>query len=930
LFLLSFGMALSLTVPARAAAPRQDDAKKEEQARGGGAQTSLIEVPPGALSHVRRATVAGVGSSGLISEIEPNDTFGTAQAVPSATRVRGTLHRTPFVAGSPDEDFYSFTAGAGDHVFAATMTGGSGGSTDTVLDILGLDGTTVLESDDEDGTVGGSASNIAGLVLPAAGTYFVRVRQFSVASLTGTIRPYDLYVRVVSGAPTPEAEPNDNGQTPNPLPANGYVSGVIQVAADNDTFSLSANAGDTIVAIMDVDPERDAPEWNGRMGIAAFNNFILVANGSGVGGAFDDANPSEALMMTVRNTGNYFIYVDEPAAGGAANFTYHLAVFVIPATPRTCTNYPGTGGPITDLASTDFTLNVPGADVIDYVKLNLAATNTPPNQAGDFDITLLAPDGNEVFMTDDLASPANAPAPQFNTTLEDEGAIPVGVFGIGSGAIFMPELQGRMEYFRGMQAQGTWTLRIRDDLTGGTGVVDSWSLDVCTRPRPACVVPGPVEIPVFATDFETGDGGFTHAGTQDEWERGLPTFAPLTTAHSGTNAWKTDLDNTYDASANMDLQSPPLNLTALTGRITLTWWQKFQMESANFDNYWVEVRNVGVPASAQRFFLWNGATMTRGLGSPIVTVNQSAGWAQMQADISSFAGSTVEVRFHVDTDTTVQFAGVAIDDVSVTACTVVSGEGIANLAITKTDGQATYFPGEQLTYTIVATNGGPDPVLGANVEDTLPAGLTGVTWTCTASGGSSCANATGSGNIDELVDLIPSGTATFVVVGTVALGTTGDLVNTATVTVPAGWTDPDTANNTATDTDTFVPSAATSYFTVTPCRLMDTRAGAAAPIGGPALSGGVDRTITVPPNCGIPATALAISLNITAVSPTADGNIRFYPAGTPFPTVSMLNFSAGQTRGNNGIASLGAGGMLTIRLNAGTSDCLIDVNGYFE
>src|SRR4029450_3041359 len=111
-------------------------------------------------------------------------------------------------------------------------------------------------------------------------------------------------------------------------------------------------------------------------------------------------------------------------------------------------------------------------------------------------------------------------------------------FGIASTLNFMPELQGRMEYFKGMQAQGTWTLRIRDDVTNAPGTLNSWSLEVCGSQRPACVIPGPAETPGFSTDFEAGDGGFTHTGTADEWERGLPAFGTITTAHSGVNAWK--------------------------------------------------------------------------------------------------------------------------------------------------------------------------------------------------------------------------------------------------------------------------------------------------------------------------------------------------------------------------------------------------------
>lgn len=171
-------------------------------------------------------------------------------------------------------DVYSFTAGADYRVYAATMTGFRGGSADTLRDTIASDGTTVLEADD-DGAIG-SASNIAGTVLATAGTYYVRVRQFKTTSLFGPIRPYDFYVRVLSGSPTPEMEPNDKGAPQAPTP-NGWVSSVIGPAtAEKDTFAITVNAGDTIVAIGDVDPARDVPEWNVIGGIGVFTGSFII------------------------------------------------------------------------------------------------------------------------------------------------------------------------------------------------------------------------------------------------------------------------------------------------------------------------------------------------------------------------------------------------------------------------------------------------------------------------------------------------------------------------------------------------------------------------------------------------------------------------------------------------------------------------------
>ncbi len=49
---------------------------------------------------------------------------------------------------------------------------------------------------------------------------------------------------------------------------------------------------------------------------------------------------------------------------------------------------------------------------------------------------------------------------------------------------------------------------------------------------------------------------------------------------------------------------------------------------------------------------------------------------------------------------------------------------------------------------------------------------------------------------------LTSGVATFTVTATISGSATGNVVNTATATVPAGTTDPTPGNNTATDTDT--------------------------------------------------------------------------------------------------------------------------------
>jgi uncharacterized repeat protein (TIGR01451 family) len=248
---------------------------------------------------------------------------------------------------------------------------------------------------------------------------------------------------------------------------------------------------------------------------------------------------------------------------------------------------------------------------------------------------------------------------------------------------------------------------------------------------------------------------------------------------------------------------------------------------------------------------------------------------------------------------------------------------LGDLSITKRD-DGSARPGQSLVYTLVAQNTGPDPIVGATVADTLPPQVTAATWTCNASPGSSCPGS-GAGNLNALVDLASGGSLTFAITGTVAAGTSRQIVNTATVVATGSFADVDPANNSATVT---TPVARTmKLHTVPPCRLVDTRGAE-----GPALAGATSRTFAVAGRCQVPLTAWAVSVNLTVTQPSEPGNLRAYPAGTPLPLASSLNYAAGQTRANNMTLSLNAAGEASVFCGqaAGTAHLLLDVNGYFE
>jgi hypothetical protein len=126
------------------------------------------------------------------------------------------------------------------------------------------------------------------------------------------------------------------------------------------------------------------------------------------------------------------------------------------------------------------------------------------------------------------------------------------------------------------------------------------------------------------------------------------------------------------------------------------------------------------------------------------------------------------------------------------------------------------------------------------------------------------------------------------------------------------------------------PPAPTGFFTLDPCRVVDTR-------GGAALASGEPRTVTVTGGaCGVPAAARAVTANVTVVRRGAatSGHVAIYPSGYPPPASSIVNF-AGPTRASFAVLALAADGSGAVdalaRLADGDAevDLVLDVTGYF-
>ena len=125
-----------------------------------------------------------------------------------------------------------------------------------------------------------------------------------------------------------------------------------------------------------------------------------------------------------------------------------------------------------------------------------------------------------------------------------------------------------------------------------------------------------------------------------------------------------------------------------------------------------------------------------------------------------------------------------------------------------------------------------------------------------------------------------------------------------------------------------VSSAPACFEPVSPARILDTRDGTGGNFS--ALSSNTLTELNVAGIGPVPATgATAVVLNVTVDAPITSGFITAWPSGEDQPTVSNLNFVAGQTVPNLVTVKLGANGKVNLYNSEGFTHVIADVVGYY-
>ena len=124
-------------------------------------------------------------------------------------------------------------------------------------------------------------------------------------------------------------------------------------------------------------------------------------------------------------------------------------------------------------------------------------------------------------------------------------------------------------------------------------------------------------------------------------------------------------------------------------------------------------------------------------------------------------------------------------------------------------------------------------------------------------------------------------------------------------------------------------SGASSFTSLAPSRVLDTRFGIGLPVGkiGPPAA---DAQVQVTGVGGVPASGVgAVVLNVMVTEPTQDSFLTVYPTGQALPNASNLNFVANQTVPNLVVAKVGTGGKVSVNLHNGATHLIFDVVGWF-
>jgi len=218
------------------------------------------------------------------------------------------------------------------------------------------------------------------------------------------------------------------------------------------------------------------------------------------------------------------------------------------------------------------------------------------------------------------------------------------------------------------------------DLAGNTTVDDNHGALYTFQTRPA-------PRPPWSDNLETGAPGWTvvsdPGGSDVNWTLGTPNNGLQTSAHSGTNAWGSDLTGQqFNFLANTLLVSPIIDLSGFS-KATLTFWDSFDFSAGS----------LGIPYEQGEILIGtnSAASPTQLENSPVLsdfTGLSSPGWEQETLDLTPYVGQPIQVVWwYQGVSVGSPIYGWLVDDVGITG--TAAGQG-GNIVISNNLSQASF------------------------------------------------------------------------------------------------------------------------------------------------------------------------------------------------------------------------------------------------
>lgn len=249
-------------------------------------------------------------------ESEPNDDVLTASLLRDGESAAGDI------SPSPDHDFYrTRPAAINDLVFAWADSVGCAPSDTINLEVWAADGTTLIESDSNDGPF--ASAVVAGAINPQSGPVFFEVSEDGDNS---DLNDYEIYFAVVDAAQsTSEVEANNIAATANIISAPIMNGSVVNGSGDIDFYQFRGTAGAIVSVIVDLNPDDDGTSADAEVQIRSTDGVTILATG-------DNGNSSPtagdaAGVVALPADGTYFIRFVH--GGGAATDSDYRFVLLV-------------------------------------------------------------------------------------------------------------------------------------------------------------------------------------------------------------------------------------------------------------------------------------------------------------------------------------------------------------------------------------------------------------------------------------------------------------------------------------------------------------------------------------------------------------------------------------------------------------------------